>query len=171
MTRLLLLVAALPFATVASGCVSIAEDFSGSQVAIERCLAEIEKREPGFRLESVDRAYAFSADRQVELLFAMGEMGWFGPRSEEFRADFSCGVIFSSSATRIYHLGPQVPRVPYVSSADVEYLLDRPDRSGIRASLHLRKGKRFELVDERAFEESWMETRPDDIRDDRSILE
>jgi hypothetical protein len=87
--RLLILVAASVSAAVASGCLSTTVDSSEPQIAIERCIAEIKKWEPGFRLDRVDRAYALLGEHQVEMLFSMGEIGWFGTRSEAFSAEFS----------------------------------------------------------------------------------
>ena len=94
-------------AICAVACASYAQDgIFTAEAAIDLCAREYSEETGRLIIEGVDRAYVhMRKDRSVlGVLFASGEVGTFGPRSESYAARLSCGVTVSSDSMSIFFL-------------------------------------------------------------------
>lgn len=102
----------------------------------------------------IDRAYVIVADDKVEVLFARGENGAFGKRSDSFESFLACGVLDAGPSTTIYALEIPFRKTIVARNKEVRQITESSCAQAPWELLYRRHGnKEFRFQRARKFEE------------------
>jgi hypothetical protein len=140
---------------VTSSCTFAGNDMLGNDKvleahkAVELCVKEYSRLSNKIVAEDIDRVYVLVSNEKMDLLFAHGEVGTFGNRSEKFKSFFSCGVL-NTENPKLYFLGEPL-KDPLVSNPDVLQITESGYAETLWDLLFLKKGSEFEFVESKVF--------------------
>ena len=117
---------------------------SNAERAVALCVSEYVRLSGKVFFEEVDRAYVHVSSGRFGVLFARGEVGTFGERSQGYRAYLSCGVL-DAGGLSIYNMHSPMT-VPLVEKPESN-VIDRDFYEGdVIELLYMKSGDRFSLV-------------------------
>lgn len=122
------------------GSVDISE--KGFQT-IKLCYEQYERLRGKPISREVDKAYIHVSGSRIGVLFVRGEVGTFGPRSEDYEAFLSCSVFLSENKTEIYYLGAPL-KDPLIGDLENAFRVDEGFYDGpVVELLYIREGEEF----------------------------
>jgi hypothetical protein len=130
----------LTLATVCVACTSSDKNeryVSDASANISRCVERyFDFAQSGIPLD-VEKVYVFASQQQVDIVFASGEIGIFGPRSDSYRPIFGCGtrtdgslgiyMVWDSGKGRPVFRGDENPPSPTEYLWDILFLRTGPE--------------------------------------------
>jgi len=140
---------------VTSSCTFAGNDMLGkdrilkAHKAVELCVGEYSRLSNNVVSEDIDRVYVLVSNEQMDLLFAHGEVGTFGERSDKFKSFFSCGVL-NTENPKLYFLGEPL-RDPLVSKPDVLQVTESGNTETLWDLLFLKNGSEFGFSESKIF--------------------
>jgi len=134
---------------------------------IKLCYEQYERLSGKEIFREAEKAYVHVSGSRFGVLFVRGEVGTFGPPSDDYQAFLSCSVFASDDKAEIYYLGEPL-KDPLIGDLENAFRVDEGFYDGhVVELLYVREGDKFLFKKSQKF----VEPKPPSTLSDEILIE